>query len=139
MKLTLKIVVALTVLMAAGVVYAEIPDVSKWACPAGVINVNGTNPDYGLETMACDGDEPRSFYVKVSGELFYIHEHRTDGGKTVYYNALKTDNGSWIEVVNRNDRSYKYRYAENGNDIIVSITDDNRVVVAERLVPLLKK
>ncbi len=135
MKLTLKIAVALAVIVTAVAAYAEVPDVSKWSCEAKLVY---PNPDYGSEVMACDSNGPRSFYMKISGELVYIHEHRNDGDKTVYYNALKTNEGNWIEAVNKSDLIFESGNAENGG-ILMLLFDDNDNVVAERLVPLLKK
>jgi len=135
MKLTRKIVVALAVLMAAGVAYAEIPDVSKWSCPKGVVE---SHPDYGAEFTVCDNLGLESFYLKVSGELVYIHEHRMDKGKTVYYNALKTNEGNWVEMVNEKDFIFNAEEIENSG-IMTSIIDDDGKVIAKRITPLLKK
>lgn len=134
MKLMLKVVVALSVLMAATVAYAEVPDVSKWSCQnATVLDV----PNYGVVVTICGNDNGGSFYAKVSGELFYIHEHRMDADKAVYYNALKTGDW-WVEVVNKKDLAWVEKTTENGN-VEVSIIDDNGAVIAKRIVPLLKK
>ena len=133
MKLTRKIVVALAVLMAAGVAYAEIPDVSKWDC----LNNGVAYPDYGVETTFCD--VIIGGYITISGELVYIHEHRTNADKTtIYYNALKTNEGSWVEVVNKIDLIFSGKEIEN-NGIMMSIFDDNGNIVAKRFVSLLKK
>lgn len=134
MKLTLRIAIALAVLTTATAAYAEIPDVSKWSCPNNVVeNV----PDYGVVVTMCD-DSAGSLYVKVSGELIHIHEHRMDAGAAVYYNALKTNEGNWVEVVNKRDLVWGSELTETG-DVVVNIIDDNGVVVAKRIVPLLKK
>ena len=135
MKLTRKIVVALAVLMAAEIAYAEIPDVSKWSCPKGVVE---SHSDYGAEFTVCDNLGLESFYLKVSGELVYIHEHRMDKGKTVYYNALKTNEGNWVEMVNEKDFIFNAEEIENSG-IMTSIIDDDGKVIAKRITPLLKK
>ena len=133
MKLTLKIVVALAVLMAATTAYAEIPDVSKWVCPKAFVE---TFPEYGVETTDCSDGALYNVYVKISGELVYIHEHRTDAHKTVYYNALKVGD-QWIEVVNTKDLIWSGEKVEKGFE--TNISDDNGNIVAERFVPLLTK
>lgn len=136
MKLMLKVVVVLAVLMASTVAYAEVPDVSKWSCPNAYIQ---NIPDHGAEITFCNKIGSAGFYVKVSGELIYIHEHRTDANKTVYYNALKNNKGTWwVEVVNKTDLIYEIKTEQN-NNITLSIVDDNGVVVAKRLIPFLKK
>ena len=138
-RLTLKIVVALAIFMAAGVAYAEMPDVSKWVCASNVVKNDPNSKllaNYGIETVECFNSSWA--YVKVSGELVYIYEYRTVSGETVHYRALKTNEGNWVEVVNKKDLAVKADKVENG-DIIMSIFDDNDNVVAERLVPLLKK
>ena len=135
MKLTLKIVVALAVLMAVGVAYAEVPDVSKWSCPDSHVS---RFPDYGVETTYCDKSSEDSVYIKVSGELVYVYERITDAGKTVYYNALKTENG-WIEVVNQRGFILMAKYVENKRAVVYYIVDNDNVVVATRFIPLLKK
>lgn len=135
MKLTLKIAIALAVIATATIVYAEVPDVSRWSCSSDtVINI----PSYDMKAVTC-GQYGENAYVNISGEPVYVHEHRrTYGAKTVYYNALKTNEGNWVEAVNIKDWLWKTNTAENG-DIEVSIMDDNDVVAAKRLIPLLKK
>lgn len=135
MKLTLKVVVVLAVIIAAAsTVYAEIPDVSKWSCQEAIIK-NAT--DYGMEIMNCKKGVDWNAYIKVSGELIYIHEHRMDADKAVYYNALKTGD-LWVEVINKKDFVLKERLTKN-RDLEVSIIDDNGVEIAKRIFPLLKK
>ena len=141
MRLTLKIVVALVALMMVGVAYAEVPDVSKWSCPNGVVISSSDSPFIGtyyrIEVIECLGSG--WVYIKVSGELVYIHEHRTDADKAVYYNALKTNEGNWVENVNKIDLFFKLKSTgiEN-NDIMIIITDDDGNIVAKRVIPLLK-
>ena len=132
----LKVAVTLAVLMAAGTAYAEMPDVSKWSCSKGTVQ---NDRDYDMEITNCDCGGSRKFYVKVSGELIYIHyEHRTDVDKTVYYNALKINDGNWVEIINK-----KYLVLTvvkiRKSRISVAITDNNNVVIAERTIPLFKK
>ncbi len=135
MKLMLKYAVALAVLAAAGTAYAEVPDVSKWSCPGGVTE---SHPNYGIEVTDCFGSDSEGLYVKISGELVYIHEHRKDANKQVYYNALKTNEGNWVEVVNKIDLVFNAREIEN-NTIMMSIVDDNGNIVAKRVIPSLQK
>lgn len=136
MKLTLKIAIALTVLTAALAAYAEVPDVLKWSCQNAVV---GNFPNYGVEAVSCEPDSSGNLYVKVSGELIYVHEHRKDAdGKNVYYNALKTNEGKWMEVTNSKDVLYNFEIKENG-DTLLMILDDNNNIIAKMLVPLLKK
>ena len=135
MKMTRKIVIVLAVFLAvATTAYAEVTDVSKWSCSN---NVSNNFPDYDIEIMDCDSDGSSNFYVKVSGEPIYIHEHRTDAGKTVYHNALKTNEGNWVEVVNKRDLIFNGKLTEN-EGVEMSISDDNGVVVAKRIVLKLK-
>ncbi len=134
MKLTLKTVVVLAALMAAGTAYAEVPDVSKWVCPNGVID---NDSDYGVEYMNCDTGGSGNLYLKVSGELVYVHEHRMDQGKTVYYNALKTNEGKWVETINTKDLVYSTGEVASGV-VVVDIVDDDDKIVAQRSVPRLK-
>lgn len=134
MKSMMKIAVALAVIMIAGTAYAEIPDVSKWPCPKSVVKYYS---EYGIEVMDCH-DGSGKFYDKVSGELFYIHEPRTNGDKTVYYNALKTNNGNWVEVINERHLRINGIREDNGNSTVY-ITDDSGKVIAERTISPLKK
>lgn len=121
--------------MVTGIAYAEVPDVSKWSCPDK--NVESFS-EYGLEVIDCSVIESSRVYVKVSGELIYIHEHRTDKGEIVYYNALKTNDGAWVEVVNKKDLIWSGKEVEN-KGVEMSIIDDNGAVVAKRIISLLKK
>lgn len=137
MKLTLKIAIALAVFATAATAYAEVPDVSKWSCPNDeVLNF----PKYDMKVTICDSDGADFYvYIKVSDELVYVHEERKDAdGKNVYYNALKTNKGDWVEVVNKNDLVWE-EYSTESQDIEVSISNDNSVEVAKRIIPLLKK
>ncbi len=133
---SLKIVVALAVLMAAGIAYAEVPDVSKWSCPNSVVE---TDSDYDSEFMFCGGNGSGSFYVKISSELVYIHEHRTIANKAVYYNALKTNEGNWVETVNQLDLIAKTEEITNKRTFIIIVVDDKDKIVARRSIPLFKK
>ena len=138
MKMTLKIAIALIVLMVAvATTYASVPDVSKWSCLDTFVR---NNTGYGVKLTACKNSNAltMSFYMEVSGELIYIHEHLMNGYKMVYYNALKTDKGNWVEVVNEQDLVFRENMEEN-KDFMISITDDNGNVIAKRLIPLLKK
>lgn len=137
MKLTLKAIAVLTFLIATAMVaYAEVPDVSKWSCPKSVVQ---TDPDYDAEFMLCDDGGSGSFYVKISGELVYIHEHRTIANKTVYYNALKTNEGIWVEIVNKLDLTAMVEGVASNRTLSIVIVDDNDKVVARRSTPLFKK
>lgn len=129
------VVLALTILTSAATAYAEVPDVSKWSCPNAVVK---SAPNYGMEAMNCNSGVTWNAYAKVSGELIYIHEHRMDADKASYYNAMKTNEGNWVEVVNKSDLVWKSKPTEN-RDAEVYIVDDNGIVVAKRTVPLLKK
>jgi hypothetical protein len=122
----------IAVLMAAEIAYAEIPDVSKWSCAEKIID-----PDYGVKIMIC-GD--RGAHLKVSGELVYIHEHRINAGNTVYYNALKTNDGIWVETVNERDIAFsKENRIENNKEVVImSFYDNDGNVIANRTVPKLK-
>lgn len=136
MRLILKVVIALAVIVAATVAYADIPDVSKWVCPDAV---SKNSPDHGIESMSCDKIGSGNIYVKAAGELIYIHEHRMDNDKVVYYNALKTEkNDQWIEVVNKKDLVFDVKSFENG-EIEISISDDNGAIIAKRIIPSLKR
>jgi len=120
-------------LMAIEAAYAD-PDVSKWSCHRDDIQKNF---DYGIELVLCGVSGSGNFYVRVSGELIYVHEHITKDNKTVYYNALKVGD-RWFEVVNRNDLFFE---SEEVSDIgiLISIIDDEGEIVAKRAFPLLNK
>ncbi len=141
MKLTLKIILALAVLTAVEAAYAEVPDVSKWSCSDFDAIVYGS--DHDIQIRSCSGFNGQKFYfIKVSGELVCIHEHRKDAGKIVYYNALKTNEDQWVEIINKEDLQEESPFLSaeltvNGS-YIMNITDDSGAVIAKRLVPRLK-
>ncbi len=134
MKRALKIaIVSFVLIVAITVDDTGVPDVSKWDCPGGIMK---TLSDYEIEIMSCDSIGSESFYVKVSRKLIYIHEHRKSSGKTMYYNALKTNEGNWVETFHETDLIFNFGEIENRGKII-SFTDDNGRVF-KRTIPSFK-
>ena len=111
---------------------AQVPDV----CIRKNCEVVFIDPNFGVEIKRCV-TEANEFgaYLTAYGELVYVHEHRLVNDKVVFYNALKTQDGNWVEDVSEEeDRDFEDKPAEGGyqNGFTISITDDNGKIVASR-------
>lgn len=138
MKLILKTAAVLVALFAIfAPVYAEIPDVSKWECPEFVVE---QFPQFGIEKRNCFSSNDGWFvnaYLNLSGELIFVHEHRVVNDKPVYYNALKTVDGKWVEVLLMEDKFFK-ELLEADKGITLLLEDNEGKTVATRLIPFVE-
>ncbi len=109
----------------------DLPDITQWECPPiespGVRNY----PKYGLQIVDCPDE--RNIYIKVRGELIYVHEHQSYN-PPIIYNALKNNHGEWVEITTNGvvDKTYGIKFVRGGVEL--SIFNEAGGVLATRFI-----
>ncbi len=129
--------IVLTILT-AGISWAvDLPDVTKWNCPADEVD---KVPEYNVAIYSCYDANGKLYneYLKVGDELVYVHEHRNVSDKLVIYNALKQNNGTWVEVTGSEDTDFDVELVQGGSKVSIADSSGEKMA-AERFVPKVKK